>query len=175
MRAARGAVALRSTVDPQAATIRSRSGRVHVERGVADDADVTVAVDVLRMREPDAPRPKVSGALVHPRLALTAAKVLDPPADPWPLEAERFWAFASTRPGAPAGLRVVSTDDGRVASFGASPAPYEIHGPAHRLTVLFTGGSVLGQDLLDGRLHAVGSLAHLAELTGCTVDWMLGR
>jgi hypothetical protein len=33
---------------------------------------------------------------------------------------------------------------------------------------------VLGQDLLDGKIFAVGKLAHLAELTGRSLAWMLG-
>lgn len=39
---------------------------------------------------------------------------------------------------------------------------------------LFTGGAVLGQDLLDGKLAAVGTLRHTAELTGRSIAWMLG-
>jgi hypothetical protein len=52
---------------------------------------------------------------------------------------------------------------------------FEIHGTAHRLGALFTGGTVLGQEVLDGHLYAVGSLEHLAELTGRSIDVLLGR
>jgi hypothetical protein len=39
---------------------------------------------------------------------------------------------------------------------------------------VFTGGSVLGEDVLNGKLQGVGSLQHLAELTGRSISWMFG-
>ena len=173
MAKAKGNVALRSSVDPQAATIRFGGGRVLVERGVATDTDVTISVDVNRMSDLDAPKPKISGALTHLRLALTAGKVLDPPSERWQVEARRFWEFAGTHPGVPKGVRVVCTDDNTEFLLGGAPVDYEIFASAHQLTVLFTGGSVLGQDLLEGKIHAVGTLAHMAELTGRTLAWMM--
>ncbi len=170
----KGNVALRSTVDPQSATLRFAHGRVLIERGVAPDTDVTIAVDVNRMSDLDAPKPKISGALLHLRLALRAGKVLDPPAQRWQDEAKRFWEFAGTHPRVPKGVRIVCTDDDTEFLLGGAPVDYEIFGSAHQLTVLFTGGSVFGQDLLDGKLHAVGSLAHMAELTGRTLAFMMG-
>ena len=66
----RGRVAIRSTVDPQSATIRFDRGSVHVTRGVAGDADIVVAADVNAMGRPGSRKPQVSGAIRHPRLAL---------------------------------------------------------------------------------------------------------
>jgi hypothetical protein len=175
MRGARGTVALRSTVDPQAATIRFGGGRVRVERGVAADADVTIATDVNRMADEDPPRPKVSGAATHARLALLASKVLEPPTGPWRDEARRFWARIESHPRTPRGMHVVCTDERSQITLGAEPVEFEIHGTAHRLHALFTGGTVLGQEVLDGHLYAVGSLEHLAELTGRSIDVSLGR
>ena len=57
---------------------------------------------------------------------------------------------------------------------GDGEPEYEIHGSARALNSVFTGGSVLGEDLLNGKLYAVGSLQHLAELTGRSIAWMLG-
>ncbi len=166
MQKAKGNVALRSTVDPQAATIRFQRGRVLVERGVAADVHVTIATDLNRMADEDAPKPQVSGALTHLRLALTASKVLEPPLGTWQQEATRFWASASTQAGMPSGLRVVCRDDGAELILGTEPAEFEIHGSAPRLTAVFSGGSVFGEDVLNGKLYAVGSLQHLAEITG---------
>src|SRR5687768_2165810 len=45
LRSAKGAVALRSSTDAQAATIRFAGGRARVERGAAGDADVTITTD----------------------------------------------------------------------------------------------------------------------------------
>jgi len=175
MRSAKGNVALRSTVDPQAATIRFGNGRVHVERGVAPDTDVTIATDVNRMADEDAPKPKVSGAATHARLALMAGKVLEPPTGPWRDEARRWWSRIEHHPATPRGIHVVCTDEQSQITLGAEPVEFEIHGTAHRLGALFTGGTVLGQEVLDGHLYAVGSLEHLAELTGRSIDVMMGR
>ena len=175
MAKAKGNVALRSTVDPQAATIRFERGRVQVVRGVAPDTHVTIATDVNRMSELDAPKPKVTGAATHLRLALTAAKVLEPPLATWQDEAARFWTALASHPGAPAGLRVVCLDEHAECSFGVTPPEYEIHGTAHRLRAVFSGGTVFGEELLAGNLFGVGSLAHTAELTGRSLAFMMGR
>ncbi len=170
-----GRVVFRSASDPQVVTIEFRRGRVMVTRGAAPDADMTIVADLATMSEEKPPKPAVSGALSHLRLALAVSKLLDPPVGDWQQEAERFWAYASPRPGCPSGLKVTCLDDGRVAEFGVRPAEYEIHGTAHRLRSVFSGGSVLGEDLLAGKLYAVGMLRHTAELTGCSLDWMMGR
>jgi hypothetical protein len=175
MRNAKGNVALRSTVDPQAATVRFGDGRVRVERGVAPDTDVTISTDVNRMADEDAPKPKVSGAATHARLALTAGKVLEPPTGPWRDEARRNWARIVDHPRTPRGIHVVCTDDASQITLGVEPVEFEIHGSAHRLTALFTGQTVFGQEVLEGRLYAVGSLAYLAELTGRSLDVLFGR
>jgi hypothetical protein len=175
MRGARGNVALRSTVDPQAATIRFAGGRVRVERGVAPDTDVTISTDVNRMADEDAPKPKVSGAATHARLALMAGKVLEPPTGPWRDEARRWWARIAGHPRTPRGVHVVCTDEQSQITLGVEPVSFEIHGTAHRLTALFSGGTVLGQEVLGGHLFAVGSLEQLAELTGRSIDVLLGR
>ena len=76
----RGVVALKSSVDPQAVTIRFDKGSVTLEHGVAADSGVVIEADLTRMNEPDAPKPKVRGAARHLKLALAVSKVLDPPA-----------------------------------------------------------------------------------------------
>lgn len=171
---AKGNVALRSTVDPQAATMRFGNGGVTVVRGVSADADVVIAADLNKMADEKPPKPKVKGAARHPKLALTVSKLLEPPHGTWQEEARRFFAFAATRPGNPRSTRVVCIDDGSELILGDSPAEYELHGTQHALLNVFCGNTVLGQDLLDGKLQAVGKLAHLAELTGCSLAWMLG-
>jgi hypothetical protein len=173
MAGASGAIALKSSVDPQAATIRLGDGVAHVVSGVRD-ADVVIEVDINRMSDPDAPKPKVTGAARHPKLALAASKILEPPARPWQLDAAEFWAFAGSHPGSPRGIRIVATDTHAEVSFGEQPAEYELHGSEHALSTLFSGGSVLGEELVNDRLSAVGTLRHTAELTGRSLAWMLG-
>lgn len=171
----KGNVALRSTVDPQAATMRFGSGGVTVVRGVSTDADVVISADLDALSDEQPPKPKVSGAARHPKLALTVSKLLEPPHDTWQEEAQRFFNFATATPGVPRSTRVVCTDDGSELTFGQPPAEYELHGSAHALLNVFCGNTVLGQDLLDGKIFAVGKLAHLAELTGRSLAWMLGE
>jgi hypothetical protein len=170
----KGNVALRSTVDPQSATMRFGNGGVTVVRGVSEDADVVIAADINTMADEKPPKPKVTGAARHLKLALTVGKLLEPPHGTWQQEAQRFFTFATARPGVPNSMKVVCTDDGSELSLGTSPAEYELHGSAHALLNVFCGNTVLGQDLLDGKLFAVGKLAHLAELTGRSLAWMLG-
>jgi hypothetical protein len=171
----KGNVALKSTTDPQAATMRFGNGGVTVVHGVSDDTDVVIAADLNTMAEANAPMPKIIGAARHPRLALTVGKLLEPPHGTWQQEADRFFAFAKQSPGVPRSMRVVCTDDGSEVVLGDPPVEYELHGSEHALMNVFLGNTVLGQDLLDGKLFAVGRLAHLAELTGRSLAWMLGQ
>lgn len=171
----KGNVALRSTVDPQAATMRFGNGGVMVVRGVSDDADVIISADINKMSDEHPPKAKVAGVARHPRLALTVSKLLEPPHGTWQEEAQRFFTFATEHPGIPTSMRVVCTDDGSEVTLGDPPAQYELHGSQHALLNVFCGNSVIGQDLLDGKIFAVGKLAHLAELTGRSLAWMLGE
>lgn len=181
MAKASGAIALRSTADPQAATIRFGGGRVHVQRGVAADAGIVISTDVNAMSEPNAPKPKVEGIARHPKLALLASKVLEPPHGTWADEAQQFWAFAAGYPGVPRGMRIVCTDppgtDGNGGGelvLGDPSAAYELHGSAHALLNIFTGNTVLGEDLFAGKVCAVGPFSETAVLTGRSIAWMLG-
>jgi hypothetical protein len=174
LRGMRGVVALKSSVDPQAVTMRFDKGTVTLEHGVAADSGVVITADLTKMNEPDARKPKVRGAARHLKLALAASKVLDPPAGTWQEEARAFWEFARDHPRMPGTLIVVCTDDGSRLTLGDGPTEYELHGSARALISVFTGGSVLGEDLLNGKLCGVGSLQHLAELTGRSIAWMLG-
>ncbi len=169
-----GNVALRSTVDPQAATMRFGNGGVTVVRGVSADADVVIAADINKLADENPPKPKVTGAARHPKLALAVSKLLEPPHGTWQQEAQRFFTFATAHPGIPKSMRVVCTDDGAELMLGEVPAEYELHGSEHALLNVFCGNTVLGQDLLDGKIFAVGKLAYLAELTGRSLAWMLG-
>ncbi len=175
-----GVVALRSTTDPQAATIRFDHGAVRVSRGVDPAADVVISADLNTMGRPGADKPKVKGAAAHPRLAMAVAKVLDPPVPGgWQGAAEEFWAWTDGRRGRPDRLTVVCTDDGTTRTFGAVGSPRargcEIHAPEWVLTAIFTGGDHLAAALLEGRLRAVGDLPTISELVGVVSARMLGE
>jgi hypothetical protein len=68
----------------------------------------------------------------------------------------------------------VCIDDGAELILGHGPVEYELHGSQHALLNAFCGNTVLGQDVFEGRLYGVGKLAHLAELTGRSLAWVLG-
>jgi hypothetical protein len=172
--ALRGVFALRSQKDPQAVTMRFGDGRVELARGVARDAQVVATVDLDNMSGPDPAKPKVTGGLRHLRFALGVSKLLEPPARSWVEHAQAFWAFAGGAPGMPATMRVVCLDDGTSLDLGNDAGDrYEIQGRAPALTSIFSGNSVFGQDLLDGKVFASGSLKHASVLTGRSLEWAL--
>lgn len=168
----KGVLGLRSSVDPQTATVRFDRGAIALGSGVADDAGVVIT---MNPNDPDE-KPKVAGAAKHPLFALNLAKVMEPHTGTWQQEAAAFWTFASAAPRMPSQLRVCCTDDGTDAVFGdANGSVYEIHGSATKLTALFSGASILGQDALDGKLHIVGTLEHASILTGRMIAWAFGE
>ena len=172
----RGVFALRSEKDPQAVTMRFDRGRVELTRGVAPDAQVVVTVDLDNMSGPDAAKPKVRGAARHPWFALKVSKLLEPKARPWSEHAREFWESSHARSGMPDQLRVVCLDDGTELNLGNgadAKSTYEIHGPAPALLSIFSGNSVFGQDLLDGKVFVIGSLQHASVLTGSFLEWMM--
>ena len=130
----RGVVALKSSVDPQAVTIRFDKGRVALERGVAADSGVVIEADLTKMNDPGAEKPKLKGVARHPKLALAANKVLDPKPGPWQDEARLFWAFAHNHPRMPSSetpsVRTVRT------SFSSSHAPSEAESGAAASTLI---------------------------------------
>jgi hypothetical protein len=173
----RGVFALKSAKDPQAVTMRFRNGRVELARGVSADAQVIVTVDLDNMNGPDAPKLKLEGARRHPLFALGVGKLLEAPSRPWAEYAHEFWAFAGSGPDMPELLHVVCLDDGATLDLGAEHSPgqtYEIHGTALVLTSIFSGSSVFGQDLLGGKVFAIGSTRHASILTGRLLDWAMG-
>ncbi len=176
IRGVRGTFALRSLNDPQAVSVTLEDSRVYVQRG-STGADVVITADLDLMAEPDPPKPKVSGAARHPRLALAAAKLLEPPLGSWRSEAERFMEFALRSPDMPRPVRVVCTDDGSEMTFGAvadEPPVLELHGSGHRLVNAMSGSTLITQDVLDGKLRVCGSLRDLSLMTGRALAWMFG-
>ncbi len=167
----KGVLGLCSSVDPQCAIVRFDRGRIALASGVADDADVVITLDPNDAKA----KPKVRGAARHPLFALNLAKVMEPPKGTWQEEAAAFWAFAGGWPRMPSRLRVVCTDDGAEVSFGnGEGSVYEVHGATEALLSVFSGASILGQDMLEGKLLVVGSIEHASIVTGRSIAWALG-
>ncbi|HEV2369705.1 MAG TPA: hypothetical protein VGR90_07505, partial [Acidimicrobiales bacterium] len=165
------------SVDRQSVTVRFDRGRVQLTRGVAPDAGLVITLDFDNMSGPGAPKPQVKGAMRHPLLGLSVARVLEPPTGTWQEEAARFWSFASSEPRMPGSMLVVCTDEGGQLRLGAADGPpaYELHGPASALVSVFSGQTIAGQEFLAGKLKAVGSFEHASVLTGRSIGWVLGE
>ena len=173
----RGTLVLKSTTDPQAATIDFARGNIHIAHGARADADVTISADLNTMGRPGAPKPKVAGAARHLGFALGVAKVLDPPVPGgWKGAAEEFWTWAADKPGRPDQLRVVCTDDGAECVLGvAGGSTIEMHGPGWALQSVFTGGDHLAAALLEQRVHMVAPLPITSPFIGLVTRLMLGE
>jgi hypothetical protein len=173
----KGRVALRSTTDPQAATITFDKGTVRVDHGVHPDADVVISADLNTMGRPGAPKPKVKGAFAHLGLALGAAKLLDPPVPGgWAGAVEQFWAWAEGKPGRPDQLRVVCTDDDTEKVLGQpGGTSVEVHGAAWALLAVFTGGDHLGAAMLEQRVQTVAAFPVASEFIGLMTKLMLAE
>jgi hypothetical protein len=172
LRRMKGVLGLRSSVDPQCATVRFDRGHVRLSSGVDAGADVVITINP----NDAGAKPKVEGAARHLPFALHLAKVMEPPTGTWQDEAAAFWAFAGQAPRMPAQLHVVCTDEGTEAVFGNDGGSvYEVHAPAAVLRSVFSGGSILGQDMLEGKLMAVGSIEHASIVTGRSIAWALGE
>ena len=168
----KGVLGLRSSVDPQCATVRFDRGNITLACDDCNDADVVITLDP----NDASVKPKVAGAARHPLFALNLAKVMEPPTGTWQDEAAAFWAFASSTPRMPSKLRVVCIDDGTVATFGdANGSVYEIRGSAEALCALFSGAAISGQEMLEGRLEVVGSIEHASVIFGRSIAWAFGE
>jgi hypothetical protein len=168
-----GVAALRSTTDAQAATMRFSGGGVHVERGVADDVDVVLAVDLATMNDPDPPKPKVSGAARHLRFALALAKVLEPPRRTWQQEATSFFEFVTADPTVAPAMTFVDTTTGRRLELGSGERRVELHASPHVLGNVLSGNAIVGEEAFADRLRFVGTLRELARLTGRSLEYVL--
>jgi len=169
----KGVVVLASSINAQAVTIRFHGDSIHVERGAAADADVTISTDLDTMSEPDAQPPKVTGLGRHPRLALGASKVLDPPVGSWREEATKFLEVALDDAVMVRPVRVVCTDDGGDLQLGGDGPPnLEIHGPSGRLANAFSGTTHIVEEVLAEKIQVIGDLRDLSILAGKVFELM---
>jgi hypothetical protein len=151
-----GSVALRSELDPQAATLVFADGGVHVHHGVGEGLEAIPFVPYSEYVLAETPDPLTSAA----------ATVLSPPLPAWRDAASSFWAANQGSNGFPEGLRVVCIDEEQEVHLGEGSQSYEVHGPAEALSAVFSGrfdsflfGLALG-------VTVVGSVAHLSAMCG---------
>lgn len=160
-----GVAAVKSKNDPQAVTLRFDQGDVHLEHGVADDVDLTITLDLEMDGLPDAPKPKVAGAVRHPRFAMGLAKVLEPPMPDLRTALTDFWAAVGDKAGMPDSLRATDPGTGATVEVGEPGGhSYELLGPEDRLVRIFAGTAVALEEIESGRCHGRGSLPNALAL-----------
>lgn len=172
----RSCIALASTADPQALTIRRKQNAIRLERGVARDAAIVIRLDFERIGEAGY-SPKVEGLLRHPLVAWQASRLLNFPVDTWADAAKRFWEQTAHFERMPASIRITCSDDDREIILGdhEHEPEVEIEGDGHALGKLFTGSSILVQSVIKRQIKIVSSFEHIAVLSGVTLQLMLGE
>lgn len=170
-----GVAAVCSANDAQAVTLRFDRGDVHLSHGRAQDAGVVITLDLEQDGLPDAPKPKVEGALRHLRFALALDKVLDPPLPTWQVAAEEFWRRTSQRPSMPPALRIIDETGAELVVGDDSAGAYEITGTADRLAKMFVGSAFLLEEAQHGRMHVRGSLGESVVVTMAGLDMATAR
>lgn len=171
-----GVIALRSTTDPQAVTLRLLGGEIIVSRGVSKQADLVVHLDFNRMSDP-AMKPRVEGLLRHPVLALRLQSLMaDVPTPEWTREAPRFWALVAGKPGIPGAIRLTDTEQEREVLLGEGEPEMEIEGPTAALAALVSGNVVLLQEVVgNGHLRVRSGFEALCCLSELTLQMLLGE
>ncbi|MFF9213279.1 hypothetical protein [Streptomyces sp. NPDC014791] len=151
-----GAVALRSGLDSQAATLACADGGVHVHHGVDEGLEAIPLV----------PFSEYALATTPDSLASAVEQLLNPPLPAWRDAASSFWAANQGSEGFPEGLRVVCQTEGQEVRFGEESGAYEVHGPADALSTVFSGrGDSFAFGLALG-VTVLGSVAQLSAMCG---------
>jgi len=198
-----GVLGLRSTTDPQKASIYFDEGSIYLEGGISADADVVIATDFNAPTGPDAPKPSLRQNLAlakaagrHPKFAAGAAKVLEPPLPGWKEAASSFWDLACRRGPTPEVLRVVcysSQPDGEEAADAHEELVFErdqlkrasgpdtggqrveLYGDERSLTRCLVGDDVIAEAAVQGRIEVVADISGLSIVTGTGLALMLGE
>ncbi|MFG3551883.1 hypothetical protein [Streptomyces sp. NPDC047725] len=152
-----GAVALKSGLDSQAATLAFADGGVHVHHGVDEGLEAIPLV----------PFSEYALAATPDSLASAVEELLNPPLPAWRDAASSFWAANQGSEGFPEGLRVVCRTEGQEARFGEdSGAAYEVHGPADALAAAFSGRGDSFLFAIASGVTVVGGVGQLSAMCG---------
>ena len=166
--------ALVSTVDSQKVSIFVSGNVITVKAGRAKSASVVIHLDFARMADPSFKR-KIEGLYRHPIAAFRVGQFLAPVKPSWPDDAKRFWQQVNSEPERPACLVLTSLTDGRSITLGEGDPTVRISGKPDDLVSFLTGGKLLVQDIMLGRIKIESSLKQIAILTGITQKLMLGE
>lgn len=166
LRSVRGVVALRSSRDAQAATIRSDESGWSVEPDVAPDSDVIVTVD------PDA---RHLALLVEPDektvLASAMLELLDPPLPAWTDVAPVFWDEVRGIAGMPS-VRLVDPVSGTTVVLEGGAGECEIHADAHTLAAVLSGLEFFLNAVITGRMGVRSTSSQFSVFAGASMKVM---
>ncbi|MFE1954656.1 hypothetical protein ACFW9D_29775 [Streptomyces sp. NPDC059524] len=154
-----GAVALRSGIDAQAATLSFADGGVRVDHGVAPGLEAIPLVPYAEYLLTATPDP----------LAEAVAALLNPPLPDWRDAAASFWSANEGSEGFPEELRVVCSTEEQEIRFGQGSeagAAYEVHGPAEALAATFSGRGDSFLFALATGVTVVGGVGQLSAMCG---------
>lgn len=166
-----GVGGLRARTTPQAVTLRVGGGAVSLAHGIAEDADVTVTVDL----ENDDAEPEIAGGEGHEPLVEWLFALLELPTLDVRRAAERYWAVLHRMTGAPEHLTICDARGEQLAAFGAPGGfSYEIHGDSEPLLAVLCGRLPIVEAAARGLVFVRGSLPQLSVMTGAGFMLMLG-
>ncbi|MGI5467147.1 hypothetical protein [Streptomyces sp. CA-132043] len=152
-----GAVALKSGLDSQAATLAFADDGAHVHHGVDAGLEAIPLVPFSEYALAATPSP----------LAAAVEQLLNPPLRAWRDAASSFWAVNQGSEGFPEGLRVVCSTEEQEVAFGAdSGAAYEVHGPADALAAAFSGRGDSFLFAIATGVTVVGGVGQLSAMCG---------
>ncbi|BAH51272.1 hypothetical protein [Rhodococcus opacus] len=151
-----GTVALKSVVDPQAATLDFADGRVHVRHGVDG------SVEPLELHFYPEYTVVGGGEIGH-----AVGRLLSPPLPDWNVAAQKFWELNADSAGFPEQLVIVCIDNDERLVFGDGVATFEIHGSAESLSAVLSG--MFDSFLIAlgvGAVAVIGSAAQISVMCG---------
>ena len=169
-----GSFSLVSTKDPQSLTIDIHGKTINIQHGIGKKSKIMIRLDFSKMSEPSY-KPKIEALIKHPISAYKIGKLLSFPASNWADDAKRFWDAAGSVKGMPEAIKLNCTNEGRKLVLGDGTEIVEIIGSSTSLSSLFSGSSVLINELMQGNLQMRGTLKHMTVLNGLTLKSMIGE
>lgn len=160
--------------DGQALTISAQktiqnSKKVTLKRGVDLKSSLVIHLDADR---PEL-KPKITGLYRHLILAIKVGKLLDDSELSWIHAAEDFWEFAHKDSQFPKAIKILASDEGNILELGEGKAELEMEGSSKILVDLFSGSTLLLQEVFRGRIKINSTMKPLTEFSRVNLEYML--
>lgn len=154
---------------------RGETKEIYLECGVGKDSKIVIHLDANDL---DA-RPKIDGGYRHPFFTLKVGKLLDDSDICWMEAAKDFHDYARSDEKFPRAIKMRATDEGEYPVrehliLGEGEPEMEIEGSSRHLAALFSGSSILLQEVLKGKIKVYATLERQVEFTRVNMKYMLG-